>query len=160
VVAWSDLDSVELSKYKLIVLSGSSGFPVSGHEAELAKEIDVIRFSSVPIVGICYGFELIVVAFGGKLKMLPEKESGIREVGILNQDDVFKGIATLKVYEGHRWVAEIVPEPLVPLAKSAHGVEAVKHTNRPIYGFQFHPEKHLDETVGQQILNNIKTLLL
>ena len=92
--------------------------------------------------------------------MLPEKESGVREVEVISQEQVFEGITTLRVYEDHRWVAESVPEPLVALAKSVHGVEAVKHASRPIYGFQFHPEKHLDETVGELILSNIKTFLL
>src|SRR3989344_1042186 len=149
VVAWSNLGSVELSNYNLVVLSGSSGFPVQGNETKLAKELELIRLSPVPVVGICYGFELIVAAYGGTLKMLPDKENGIREEQIIDRDEVFEGVSALKVYEGHRWVAESVSEPLMVLARSEHGIEAVKHATRPIYGFQFHPEKHLDETVGE-----------
>ena len=59
-----------------------------------------------------------MAAFGGTLKMLPEKESGVREVEVISQEQVFEGITTLRVYEDHRWVAESVPEPLVALAKS------------------------------------------
>ena len=158
VISWNKLKEVNLANFDLAVLSGSSNFPVMGNESELAKELELIRLSPIPVLGICYGFELIVVAFGGTLKMLPHKENGVLELTVEGADPVFDGIDKLIVYEGHRWIADSIPESLIPLAKSPHGIEAVRHKDRLIYGFQFHPEKHLNETVGRRILDNFVSL--
>jgi len=160
-VSWDNLNGVGVSKFNLVVLSGvgNDHFPIVGHEMDLQKEFDLIRSHPLPILGICYGFELIIVTFGGTLVRLPAEEKGIRDLELLGHDKVFAGIDTLRVYEGHRWVARTVANPLVPLARSQHGIEAVKHKTLPIYGFQFHPEKHLDKTVGTIILRNFKAIV-
>ena len=41
---------------------------------------------------------------------------------------------------GHKWHIKEVNSVLIPLAKSAKGIDIVKHVNKKIYGFQFHPE--------------------
>ena len=53
-----------LNEFSLIILSGSSKFPVNGNESLFTKEIELIRTTNIPIVGICFGHELIAHAFG------------------------------------------------------------------------------------------------
>ena len=159
VISYTDIRQTDISMYDLLVLSGSSTLPVYGNEESFAAEISLIRESSIPILGICLGFELIVVAYGGMLSRLPEKIQGVREVSIVEPDELFSGIEKLTVYEGHTWVAPSVAAPLIPLARSEYGIEAVRHQDRLMYGLQFHPEKHTEDTVGPVILNNLKALL-
>ncbi len=158
--AWNELDGVSLDKsnYDFAVLSGSSNFPVVSNEAYLEPEMNLIRAATIPILGICYGFELIVTAFGGTLKMLPKKEQGVAHMLALKEDPIFAGIKDLFVYEGHRWTVDTVPDSLIPLAESEHGIEAVRHVDSLIYGLQFHPEKLEHETAGEKIIANFIVL--
>ncbi len=57
----------DIRDYSLIILSGSSQFPVVGHEQSLQAEIQLIINAKIPIVGICFGHELIAHAFGAEL---------------------------------------------------------------------------------------------
>src|SRR3989344_719363 len=133
VVPWHEIGNVEVSNFDCAVLSGSSNFPVTGNEDEMSDELALIQTATFPILGICYGFELVVVAFGCRLKMMPKKEQGVSEMTVLNDDPILRGIEKLFVYEGHRWVADSLPDSLIPLAKSAHGIEGVRHKTRLVY---------------------------
>lgn len=159
VVPWNGLHAIEPEQFDCAILSGSSNFPVVGHEDDLSSELELIRKSDLPILGICYGFELIVVAFGGTLKKMPERERGVLELEVVHRDPILDGVDSLFVYEGHRWGADALPDSLVPLAQSAHGIEAVKHADKCIYGLQFHPEKLMRETAGAQVLRNFMSLV-
>lgn len=157
--SYDALTDIRTSDFNCAVLSGSSMFPVAGNEAgALSREIQFIKNADIPILGICFGFELIISAFGGKLRRMSEKAQGVSEMRIKNPDVILQGVTHLFVYEGHRWVTESVPPELIVLAESEHGVEAVKHTERMIYGFQFHPEKLSRETEGGRILKNFKRI--
>lgn len=137
--------------FDLIILSGSSRFPIAYNLDILAPEIRLVRESSVPLLGICFGCELIAVAFGGTLRDLGEKQKGISTITVTDSKELFCGIETFEVYEGHRWAIDQLPETFKTLALSSFGPEIVKHRTRPIYGFQFHPEKMLRETDGDEL---------
>src|SRR3989344_971803 len=82
-VPWNNLKEIRLLDFDCVVLSGSSNFPIVGNENEMSEELDLIRSSPIPILGVCYGFELIVIAFGGTLKIMPKKEQGVLEMIIV-----------------------------------------------------------------------------
>jgi len=154
IISYSDLIDIDDSLFDCAVLSGSSNFPIVGNENEMLPELQFIRSTAKPVLGICYGFELIVVAFGGTLKMMDHKAQGVLEMRMTASDPIFRGVEKLFVYEGHHWVADTLPPSLLPLAESAHGIEAIRHTDRLIYGFQFHPEKLMRETEGSKVIKN------
>ena len=158
-IPWDGFKDIDTSTFDLAVLSGSSNFPVVGNENQLVQELDFIRSTDMPVLGICYGSELITTAFGGTLKILPHKERGVIHVSIERTDPIFNGIDDLFVYEGHRWTIDTVPEGFIPLASSPHGIETIRHSSRIIYGLQFHPEKLQHETVGEQIVENFLALI-
>lgn len=140
VIKFEDFNSSKINNYDLIILSGGHPNSIQYKHQVYEEEIKAVLRSDVPILGICLGFELIVYAFGGKLKELSEKEKGILEIKIINKDPIFKDINELNVFENHRWVSSELPDVIIPLAKSKDGVEIIKHNTRFIYGFQFHPE--------------------
>jgi len=145
VIKWEDFKYYKLDNYNLIILSGGHPNTVTYSHQLYEDEIKTILRSNIPILGICLGFELIVYAFGGKLKELPEKEKGEIEIEIISNDTILKNITSLRVFESHRWIAESLPQELIPLAKSKEGVEIIKHITKFIYGFQFHPEIIVDK---------------
>ncbi|MEK7063402.1 MAG: gamma-glutamyl-gamma-aminobutyrate hydrolase family protein, partial [Patescibacteria group bacterium] len=142
----------------LIVLSGSSGFPVAlDNSNALAAEIELIRSSTVPLIGICYGCELIAHAFGGTLADHGEgsREQDLVSIKVTKDDSIFGGRSEFEAYDAHRWVIADVPAEFEVLARSAHGPEVIRHKDRPLWGFQFHPEKMVDESYGDEVFNSL-----
>ncbi|RLJ01353.1 MAG: GMP synthase [Candidatus Aenigmatarchaeota archaeon] len=119
----------------------------------LDAEMELVRESKVPVLGICFGHQVISRAFGVGLFNLGEKVEGEREMRVVKKDPIFDGLdRSFKAFESHKWGVERVPPGFSLLASSDHcRVEAIKHRRRPIYGVQFHPEMGWD---GELVLEN------
>lgn len=139
--------------FDAIILSGSSLpsiVPITTHPDVVRAEIQLIQETTVPLLGICYGFELIAFSFNGVLSELPEPAHGMRTVHVDEIDPLTSGLpATFEAYEYHRWVVKTPPPDFIALAHSDTGVEILRHTTRPLLGFQFHPEKMTSEPALQ-----------
>ncbi len=125
-------------------LSGSGYLLARSRTRErFLPEIDLVRKASFPIVGVCYGHQLIGTAFGATLTDLGNMVTGFENVNILDHHAVFDGLPSrIEVAQSHRQVLDNVPPGFVRLAESetCH-VEAMRHETRPICSFQFHPER-------------------
>lgn len=142
------------NQYDLTILSGGHQFSVVGNEAKLSRELGLVKSSLKPVLGICFGFELIGYAFGAHLSHLNNKEKGVFTLQQLSDDPIFTNLVDLKVYDSHRWIIDDAGDQLIPLAASPNGIEIVKHQHKPIYGFQFHPEMFPDNTSGDELFKN------
>jgi GMP synthase (glutamine-hydrolysing) len=132
----------DVRNYDLLVLSGGSNVPtVLRHREEYSFEIDLVKKSNIPILGICLGAEIITEAFNGKLEQLSEEHRGIVELQIIDID-LQKVIReeSIKVNEGHHIGIKTLPKEFISCAKSKHGIEILKHNYKSIIGFQFNPE--------------------
>jgi GMP synthase (glutamine-hydrolysing) len=158
VVDYSNIPA-DVSAYSLIILSGSSKFPVQGNEDILKAEIELIQNSNVPIVGICLGHELIAHAFGAELVHLGMNHKGLYNVTVTKSHEIFGGKDTFSVYENHQYGITTVPTSLEALAESSNSIAVVKHRDKPIYGFQFHPEHMTDQQFGDEVFLNLFKLL-
>lgn len=138
----------DTTDFDLVILSGGSKYQLRDNEEKFQKEIGFIKNTKIPIVGICFGYELIVTAFGGTLKELNENKRGMYEVQVLD-NNLGKGI--IRVYESHRWVVDTLPDIFEVLAVSNDGPEIIKHKEKLIYGLQFHPENFVEETEGDEL---------
>ncbi len=123
----------------MVVISGGHKVPVAWHNREYAKQIQILNDHRGPIVGICLGFELITHVFGSHLHMLAKRESKKVTLQSISDSRPHGGVKNVKVYESHIWSVQQVARPLVALARSKDGIEIIRHVDRPIYGFQFHP---------------------
>lgn len=137
---------------KALILSGS---PASTHSVkEDTGKLSFILDLDIPILGICYGHQLLANLIGGVVKR-GYGEFGRTEIEILKSDPLFKGWGRKEtVWMSHRdYVAEL-PSIAEVLAVSERGyIAAFKLKNRPVYGVQFHPEVH--HTVkGKELLSN------
>lgn len=132
----------DLSKFDLIVLSGGSLEPAFFESPIYHQELEMIRITRKPIFGICLGMQLIAQAFSpSKLIKLEPKRRGVIEIGI---DWQSFGKDKLKVSEAHRWAVKEINSPLIALGHSTDGVEILKHSSKPIWGVQFHPQSDVD----------------
>lgn len=146
--------------YDLVVLSGGKMKAVDASGSELRPEMSLILGATQPLIGICYGCELITKAFGGTLMRMPHTEHGVTRVDTHYHDPLFNGKKSLQVYENHRWRIRNLPPALLPLAVSDHGIEIIKHATRPIYGLQFHPENFVDKNEGDELFARLLDIVL
>jgi len=140
VISYEDLDYRNFSKGDIVILTGGHGSPILWHKKQYAKETELVRRHKGPVIGICLGFELIAHIYGSHLHLLNDRRRG--EVMLTaNSRASFKVPASVRVYENHNWSVPTVRWPLVSIARSEDGVEVLKHSRKPIYGLQFHPEE-------------------
>lgn len=69
--------------YDLIILSGGSKKAVATNPEYFKKEIDLIKSSETPIIGVCEGCELIAYAYGGLLIRDSKKTLGLKKVRVI-----------------------------------------------------------------------------
>jgi len=152
--SWYELNGNEADIYDLIILSGSSSASVVWHNSFFEKEIELIKNTKIPIIGICFGCELIAFSFGASFKELEVEHHGVRNIK-LNREINIDTDKTIQVYEHHRWIISTMSDELTVLGSSDDGPEFIKHKNFPIYGLQFHPEHLCNVTDGRKIFEYI-----
>ena len=155
VVDFNQMSLTAMQEYDAVVLSGSYRF--LPNKEEFSKEITLIKETSIPVLGICFGFQLICYAYGSRLEMLDTEKKGVWQIKITNPDKIFKGITSLTVFENHGWSIKEV-KTLIPLAESKTGIEIIKHPEKKIYGFQFHPEMVSEKTNAALLVKNFLSL--
>jgi GMP synthase (glutamine-hydrolysing) len=156
VVDWQSNNDIDVNGVDLIVLSGGSDYPVALSPERYEKELNLIWTTSIPIIGICLGAEMIAYVYGWKLEKYSHKIEGLVDVYIT--DELWKmnlGTQILNAEERHSWFVSELGEWLISLAVSNYGYEVIKHMHKPIYGMQFHPEIQPDQQEGDTILDTI-----
>jgi GMP synthase (glutamine-hydrolysing) len=137
---------------KGIILSGG---PSSVYEKNAPRCNEKIFETGIPILGICYGHQLIAHIFGGNVKRAQKMEYGVTEVVIDKRDRILKNHQRVeKVWASHGDTVLSLPEDFEVLAHTKNcPVAAFRHKKKPIYGVQWHPEV-VHTPRGQQLLRN------
>lgn len=144
-------------KFNLIILSGGSKYEVVPDAKLFCREMNLVKTTPTPIIGICEGCELIAYTYGSKLKSFKPKAHGVRKIEILGT--LFNPPIVVEVYEAHHWAIKKLGPDLIGLAKSRHGYEIIKHKTKLIYGLQFHPEMLVNQTQGDEIYKHILQII-
>ena len=139
---------INLNPKSIIISPG----PCTPKEAGISVDVVKKLGGHIPILGICLGHQCIADAFGGKVKKMKKVYHG-KSSGLYFQDDsIFDRLEqSSKVARYHSLSVEDLPEMLKPIAWSDNGVTgeseimALKHIDKLIYGFQFHPESILTD---------------
>lgn len=137
---------------KGLVLSGG---PASVFEAGAPKfNADILNLG-LPVLGLCYGHQLIAYMAGGKVGPAKRREYGATHVTIDKPVGVLKGLNRReKVWMSHSDAVFAVPPEFEVLAYTENcPVAAFRHKRKPIYGLQWHPEVVHTEK-GMQMLRN------
>jgi GMP synthase (glutamine-hydrolysing) len=98
--------------------------------------------------------QLMAIHFGGKAGPSEIPEYGSATMKVIDEDDLFRGLPKeFYVWESHNDEVKEAPG-FTTLAKSENcKIQAMKHTKKPFYGVQFHPEVNNTQH-GEEILNN------
>ena len=140
---------------KGIILSGS---PFSVNE-EFAPDIDIKALSEkAPVLGLCYGAQLMAKTFGGVVEKSDKREYGRALFKIVQKDAMLKDVPeTSNVWMSHSDTIKKLPEGFEILGTTESiPVAAFKRTSsskKPIYGLQFHPEVY-HSAEGKKIIKN------
>ncbi len=142
------------SRFDAVVLSGSSAFVSSGDYCE--NFILFLRKLTIPVLGVCYGHQILVKAFGGVVTK-GELVDKLEQIRITAPDPLFAGLgAEFQAVENHYEYVEdtgLGAADFRLLAGSVScPVEAIRHKRKPLYGLQFHLER--SGGIGEKLLAN------
>ena len=133
----------ELTDYKAVILSGG---PNNIGESQRLNFDEKIFDSGKPILGICYGMQLMSDHFGGVVDSNVVKEYGQTEIKIDTNSPLFEGLdETQQVLMSHGDTVKVTPNGFTIIAKTGDEIAGVGNVEKKLYGVQFHPEVDLTE---------------
>ena len=150
-------DILSLNPSKIVISPG----PCTPKEAGISVEL--IKLSTVPILGVCLGHQSIGAAFGANIVKAPEIFHG--KTSKINHDESLLFADIENSYEVVRYHSLIVdmntlPEQLkvtATLEDNQNIIMAIEHKEKPIYGVQFHPES-INTNNGKKLIKNFLRL--
>ncbi len=140
---------------KGVVLSGG---PASVYDAGAPQCDPEIFQLGLPVLGICYGLQLMVQMLGGRVKATNRREYGKTALRVKDSSDLFRGISSgIISWMSHGDYAEALPEGFEVIASSENCLTAaIRDASRQLYAVQFHPEVAHTEN-GLRIIRNFAT---
>lgn len=135
-----------------IVLSGG---PASVSDPDAPKIDSSIYALGVPILGICYGLQLLALTHGGNVQRCDRREYGHTLIRVEGESELFIGTPReQRVWMSHGDRVEKVPDGFAVTARSQSGViAAMENPSKRIYALQFHPEVY-HTSYGTDIIRN------
>lgn len=146
---------------RALIISGNRTDWASYDQENLRKLGQIIRFTRLPILGICGGLQFIAMTYGahlGPIRRLKEgekdprgdfapgyfKEWDFTQVEVLKSDPLFDGLEDPTFLEAHYWELKEIPKGFQLLASTDDcRIQAIKRIGKLIYGTQFHPEAYI-----------------
>ncbi|EAF5656707.1 glutamine-hydrolyzing GMP synthase [Listeria innocua] len=132
-----------------------SGGPNSVYDEDAFRADERIFDMGIPILGICYGMQLMTTHFGGKVERAKDREYGKADIHVENPSRLFASLPTDQVV----WMSHgdlVVEEPAgfeVTATSKSCPIAAIADEERSLYGVQFHPEvRH--SVHGNELLKN------
>lgn len=147
------LDEIQnIDSVQAIILSGG---PASVYEKDAPKPDPKVWQMNVPILGICYGMQLIAQQLGGKVQHSKNREYGLADIVIKSKSLLYAGLKNkMPVWMSHGDKLTKLPKGFKVVASSKNCPNAtIVNDKGTIYGVQFHPEVH-HSPFGKQILDN------
>jgi GMP synthase (glutamine-hydrolysing) len=132
-----------------------SGGPASVYEPNAPRIDPAILDMNLPVLGLCYGHQLVAQIVKGKVEPAVCREYGIAKVNIDKPVGVLKGLNTKEtVWMSHGDTVFALPPEFEALAHTEScPIAAYRHKKKPIYGLQWHPEV-LHTKNGERMLKN------
>jgi len=145
---------IEKLQPKGFILSGGPNSVLNKNSPKLSS---IILKSNIPILGICYGLQLLSVQKGGNIEKSLLREYGHTKIKITNYSKIIPKEwlnKSINVWMSHGDHVSTPPKNFKVLAKSNNNIIAIiADENKKIFGLQFHPEVH-HTYLGQKILSN------
>ena len=104
----------------------------------------VLRLKNIPILGICFGFQLLVASYGGHIVSMDRESKGVKKVQILSRGSrIFKNIHEeyIDVFQSHKdTVNDVPPNFDITVIDENNIIQGIENKRLNIWGFQFHAE--------------------
>ena len=157
-VGSQEINNIKNDTFDVVILTGSNAFAGLPELNEYYQdEIDYVLNYDGPILGICFGHQLLATAYNGKVSVMKTRLKCFNEVTVSTKDPLFNDLPKkLLVCKAHGRIVTEIPENLQIIAYSKFVEnESMRFKNKPIYGVQFHPERCSDKYPhGLKILEN------
>ncbi|MFH2123079.1 MAG: glutamine-hydrolyzing GMP synthase [Pseudomonadota bacterium] len=152
--------STSLEKIKGLAPEGIilSGGPASVYDNDAPLSDPALFDLGLPILGICYGAQLMIQQLGGKVEKAEKREFGKADLSVQFTGGLFAGLETSpihhQVWMSHGDRVEVAPDGFEATATSSHSpFAALRHKEKPFVAVQFHPEV-AHTLIGTDILRN------
>jgi len=140
-----------------VILSGGPSSVINDNSYDLP---DILFSKNIPVLGICFGMQLLCKKFNSKVKESASREYGKASLKIKKNVKIFKGIEkSLEVWMSHGDSVTTKPDNFSIIASTnKKSISAIKENDKEIYGFQFHPEVTHTLDDGKIIYNFVKNI--
>ena len=151
----TDFEKIKALQPTGIVLSGG---PRSVYDKDAPHSDPAVFDLGVPILGICYGAQLMMQQLGGRVENADMREFGKADLNVQFTEGLFAGLeadtAIHQVWMSHGDRIEVIPEGFEVTATSEHSpYAALRHKEKPFVAVQFHPEV-VHTLIGTDVLRN------
>ena len=144
---FSDISSLDLDNYSSIILSGRRK---NNPEMNIINS-KLVKYSledDKPLLGICYGAEILALTLGGTIKKMTSPRHGLYKIDITKNNPLCSG--KIEGFESHSYMISKLDSVFTQIATSDDcKFEIFQYDNKNIFGTQFHPEMSID---GKAIL--------
>src|SRR5215210_1135836 len=132
-------DEVRRRRPQGLILSGGPASVYADGAPKLDPELLEL---GIPVLGICYGMQLLALRLGGRVEGAEVGEFGRSQLTVREHGTLLAGLpAEQSCWMSHRDTVFEAPAGFTPLASSTESpVAAIEHVERALYGIQFHPE--------------------
>lgn len=151
---FSDVTGSDLAACDKVILSGRRRNSKEINAAN-SKIVRQCRDDGRPLLGICYGAEIIALTLGGSIRRMPAHVQGPTAISVSAQNPLTGGKSSISAYESHGFCVARLPAGFQSLASSQHCPHEIFSSGR-IFGTQFHPEKSGSD--GLAVLENFVKL--
>lgn len=144
-------EEIERMKPAAVILSGG---PSSVYDADSPKCDRRVFELGVPVLGVCYGFQLIAFLLGGKVEPAPRREYGFAQLEVDPSSEILAGLPSrLKVWNSHGDHVTAVPPGFRVAGTTENAISVMENGRARIYALEFHPEVRHTER-GEDMLRN------
>ena len=141
-LAFDKIVQSDLRKYSSIILSGRKKNDPTMNAIN-SKIINHAILEEKPLLGICYGAEILALTLGGTLKKMDRIHKGIEEIKVVKTNPLCSG--RMNVFESHSYLISRIDKLFDKIADSdVCKFEIIQYHDSYIFGTQFHPEMSED----------------
>ena len=146
------LEEIQKKNPKGIIFTGG---PSSVYEKDAPMCDKGIFELGIPILGICYGMQLMSYLLGGTVEKATKREYGVTKVEIDNSSLLFQTFSSVNDFlMSHTDFVKTLPDDFITIGKTKHCPNAaIENKEKKLYGVQFHAEVELSHN-GIQVLKN------
>ncbi len=103
----------------------------------------LLQLKNIPILGICFGFQIMAASYGGEIKSMNQEDNGIFKINKIKNSILLKGLKNnFNVYQSHKDIVVKLPNTFNIIGiDNKNIIQIIENIEEKRWGVQFHPEK-------------------